>query len=101
MSVAAAQSAVPHAYTVIVRNRARLRPMRSATQPKSTPPIAQPTSSIDVRMPVQKTVASRASVLPGMSPSNTGTAFGATKLKSRASKTSKPHPNQTAASTSQ
>ena len=39
-----AQAAVPAAYSAMVTNSARLRPMRSAIQPNSTPPAAQPSS---------------------------------------------------------
>jgi hypothetical protein len=90
--VAAAHNAVPAGYITIVANRARLRPIRSASQPNNTPPAAQPTSRIEVIVPVQKTVASWAPGAPGCSPSSTGTQLGATKLNRRASKTSNPQP---------
>ena len=47
-----AQAAVPIAYIIIVSSSVRVRPRRSATRPKMMPPIAQPISSSDVRMPV-------------------------------------------------
>ena len=70
--------------------------MRSATCPKTMPPIAQPTSSTEVRMPVHCSVATLAAGEPMVSPSSVGTQLGATKLKSWPSKTSNPHPSQAA-----
>ncbi len=99
--VDSAHAAVPTAYNAMVANRAFLRPMRSPIQPNSTPPTAQPTSKIEVIAPVQNTIAARASGEPRGRCSNTGMQFGATKLKSRASKTSKPQPAHPAAITSQ
>ena len=58
---AAAQSAVPKAYIAIVIKRVRVRPIRSQIRPKRMPPIAQPTSRIDVTMPLYCRVAARAS----------------------------------------
>ncbi len=101
MLVEIAHSAVPTAYRAIVVNNARLRPTRSATQPNNTPPMAQPISNIEVIAPVQNTVAARASAEPCGRPSSAGMQLGETKLKSRASKTSKPQPAQPAAMTSQ
>ena len=89
------------AYRAMVANSARLRPMRSAIQPNSTPPAAQPTSSIEVSAPIQNTTAWCAAGEPGGRCSSTGRQLGATKLNSSASKTSKPQPAQPAAITSQ
>ncbi len=75
---AAAQAAVPNAYSSIVSMIVRVRPMRSATWPKRTPPAAQPSSRIDVRMPPHRSVAFLASGDPIVSPSSVGTQLGAT-----------------------
>ena len=96
-----AHRAVPQAYRAMVANSARLRPMRSAIQPNSTPPAAQVTSSIEVSAPIQNTTAWCAAGEPGGRCSSTGRQLGATKLNSSASKTSKPQPAQPAAITSQ
>ncbi len=50
-------------------------------------------------MPVHCSVAALASGEPMVRPSSVGTQLGATKLNSRPSKTSKPHPSQAANST--
>jgi hypothetical protein len=73
-----AHADVPIAYTTIVSISVRVRPMRSATMPNSTPPVAQPSSSTDVSAPVQNSVACFAAGLPISSPSSVGTQFGAT-----------------------
>src|SRR5262245_36778701 len=80
----------------MVRSRVRVRPSRSATLPNTVPPMAQPMRRSDVRTPVQKRVALRASGEPIGMPSSAGTQLGATKLNSRPSKTSKPHPSHAA-----
>ena len=48
---AKAHAAVPIAYIIIVSNSVRVRPSRSATRPKTMPPIAQPIRRSEVRMP--------------------------------------------------
>ena len=50
---AKAQAKVPIEYITIVISSVRLRPMRSQSLPKTTPPIAQPTSRSAVISPVQ------------------------------------------------
>src|SRR6185503_19096708 len=67
--------------------------------PKTVPPTAQPMRRSDVRIPVQKSVALRASGEPIGRPSRAGTQLGATKLNSRPSKTSKPQPSHAAKTT--
>ena len=74
---AKAHAAVPSEYSSIVSSKVLVRPIRSATWPKIIPPAAQPSSSTDVRMPVQLSVAAEASGVPRCSPSSAGTAFGA------------------------
>src|SRR5690606_393895 len=63
------------------------------------PPTAQPTRRREVRMPVHSIVCERASGDPISRPRREGTQFGATKLKSSPSKTSKPQPSHAAKST--
>ena len=75
---ARAQAAVPIAYNSIVKVSTRTRPMRSPSGPNSRPPAAQPTSSSEVRMPVQTSVALRAADDPIVSPSSVGTQLGVT-----------------------
>jgi hypothetical protein len=83
----------------IVSWRVRARPIRSATQPKRIPPVAQPTRSADVTSPVTAVTRAAASGSPGATPRSCGTQTGATKLKSKPSKTSKPQPSQAAKKT--
>ena len=75
---AKAQAAVPSAYMSIVISSVLVRPIRSATFPKTMPPTAQPTSRSEVRIPVHQSVADCASGVPICNPSSVGTAFGAT-----------------------
>jgi hypothetical protein len=77
----------------------RLRPKRSLSGPKITPPAAQPNSSNEFRIAVQYGSAALASGPPISSPNKVGMAFGATKLNSRPSKMSKPQPSQAAKNT--
>ena len=78
MLVAAAQAAVPSAYSSIVSISVRVRPMRSAIWPNRMPPVAQPSSRIDVRMPPHFSVAAFAAAEPIGMPSSVGTQLGAT-----------------------
>jgi hypothetical protein len=91
-----AHAAVPNAYTSIVSSRVRERPMRSATRPNATPPMAHPTSSTLVMTPVHHRVRGFAAGSSMARPSRVGTQLGATKLNSRPSNTSKPQPSHAA-----
>ena len=93
---ASAQAAVPTEYIPIVSSSVRVRPRRSAMRPKTIPPAAHPISSSDVRMPVHRSVAAAAAGVPYGIPRSTGTHVGATKLKRRLSKMSKPQPSHAA-----
>jgi hypothetical protein len=73
-----AHAAVPSEYMAIVSNSVRVRPKRSAMRPKMMPPVAQPTSSNDVRIPVHRRVAAAAAGVPNGIPRSTGTHVGAT-----------------------
>ena len=53
MSVTKAHEAVPTAYISMVISNTRLRPKRSQIGPNITPPAAQPSRKIELRMPVQ------------------------------------------------
>ena len=75
---ASAQAAVPTEYIPIVSSNVRVRPRRSAMRPKMMPPVAHPTSSSEVRMPVHRSVAAAAAGVPNGMPSSTGTQVGAT-----------------------
>ena len=62
----------------MVSSSVRVRPIRSATLPNRTPPIAQPTSSTEVKIPVLCSVAAFAYADPSGSSKSVGTQFGAT-----------------------
>jgi hypothetical protein len=99
ISVTKAQEAVPSAYSSMVSISTRLRPKRSEIGPKITPPAAQPSSSSELRIPVQYGSAALASSPPMGTPNKVGMALGATKLNSSPSKMSKPQPSQAAMKT--
>ena len=61
ISVTKAQQAVPSAYSSMVIISTRLRPKRSLSGPKITPPAAQPSRRMELRMPFQYGTAALAS----------------------------------------